>query len=315
MDPHDIPFFDAHVHFWDLDHLSYPWLTPPFEANGVAGSVEPIASTYRPEHYRAETRRWNVIGAVHVDAGAAPEDALPETRWLQTLADQAGLPQAIVAYVPLDDVNAERLISEHSLHPNVRGVRHIVNWHENAFYSYTPFNLLTDPAWERGFAALARYGLSFDLQAYPAQIDTAAQIAQRHPDVPVILNHAGMPLVHERDGQAQWRRNMLKLAAVPHAAVKISGFGIIDHNWTIDSIRPYVLETIEMFGTNRCMFASDFPTDRLYADLDRVLSAYHAIVAAFSGDEKRAMFTENAVRIYRCSQPDNMGCTPSALRT
>jgi predicted TIM-barrel fold metal-dependent hydrolase len=315
MDPHDIPFFDAHVHFWDLDQLSYPWLKPPFVAEGVAGSVEPIASTYRPEHYRAETKRWNVVGAVHVDAGAAPEDALPETRWLQSLADQTGLPQAIVAYVPLNAPDAGRLMAEHAVHPNVRGVRHIVNWHANPFYSYTPLNLLADPAWESGYAALARYGLSFDLQAYPAQIATAARIAQRHPDVPVILNHAGMPLIHEPDGEAQWRRNMLKLASVPHAAVKISGFGIVDHNWTIDSIRPYVLETIEMFGTDRCMFASDFPTDRLYADLDRVLGAYHAIVKAFSADEKRSLFSENAARIYRCSEPENKARASSVVST
>ncbi len=300
MDPHDIPFLDAHIHLWDLDRLSYPWLMPPFSADGVAGSVEPIATTYRPEDYRAETRQWNVVGAVHVDAGAAPGNALAETRWLQSLADQAGLPQAIVAYVPLDAPDADRLIAEQAAYANVRGVRHIVNWHANPFYSYTPLNLLADPAWERGYAALARHGLSFDLQAYPAQIDAAARIARRHPDIPVILNHAGMPLVHEPDGPSQWRSNMRKLVEVPHAAVKISGFGIINHNWTVDSIRLYVLETIEMFGTDRCMFASDFPTDRLYADLDRVLGAYHAIVAGFSDNEKRALFAENAARIYRC---------------
>ncbi len=304
MTPHDIPFLDAHLHLWDLDHLSYPWLTPPFSDGGVAGSVEAIATSYRPDDYRAETTRWNVIGAVHVDAGAVAEDALAETRWLQALADEGdGLPQAIVAYVPLDAPDAAELIAQHAQYANVRGVRQIVNWHANPFYSYTPLNLLADPAWERGYAALARHGLSFDLQAYPGQIDTAARIALRNPDVPMILNHAGMPLVHEPDGYAQWRRNMRKLAEVPHASVKLSGFGIVDHAWTIDSIRPYVLEAIEMFGTDRCMLASDFPTDRLYADLDRVLGAYHAILSDFSDDEKRALFAGNAARLYRIALP------------
>lgn len=301
ISPHTIPFLDAHIHLWDLDHISYPWLTPPFPANSVAGSVEAIARTYYPDDYRAEARAWNIIGAVHVDAGAAPEAALAETRWLQSLANLDSLPKAIIAHVPLDAINAEDLIAEHAAYANVRGVRHIVNWHANPFYSYTPINLLADPAWERGYAALARYDLSFDLQAYPGQLVTSAEIARRHPDVPVILNHAGMPLVHEADGQALWRRNMHQLANVPHAFVKISGFGIVDHAWTIESIRPYVLETIEMFGTDRCMFASDFPTDRLYASLDQVLGAYHAIVDDFSNDEKLALFAGNAARIYRVS--------------
>lgn len=301
MDPHEIPLLDAHIHLWDLDHISYPWLTPPFSADGIAGSVEAIAATYTPDDYRADTKAWNVVGAVHVDAGAAPEEALAETRWLQSLADHHDLPQAIVAYVPLHALNAEELIAEHAAYANVRGVRHIVNWHANPSYSYTPLNLLADPAWERGYAALGRHSLSFDLQAYPWQLGTAAKIARRHPGIPVILNHAGMPLVDEPNGQAQWRRNMRQLADVPHASVKISGFGIIDHRWTIDSIRPYVLETIEMFGPDRCMFASDFPTDRLYADLDRILGAYHAIVAHFSDEEKFALFAGNAARIYGIS--------------
>lgn len=302
MDPHAIPFLDAHIHLWDLDRLSYPWLTPPFADDGVAGSVEPIAKTYLPADYRAETARWTVVGAVHVDAGAAPADALAETRWLQEMADAPagdGLPSAIVAHVPLAAPEAERLIAEHAAHPRVRGVRHIVNWHADPFYSYTSLDLLASPAWERGYAALGRHGLSFDLQAYPAQLDTAASIARRNPDVPVILNHAGMPLVNEAGGQAEWRRTMRHLAAVPHASAKISGFGIIDHDWTVESIRPYVLETIEMFGTDRCMFASDLPTDRLYADIDRVLDAYHAIVADFTRAEREALFADNARRIYR----------------
>lgn len=301
-DRHAIPFVDAHIHLWDLDRLSYPWLTPPFSDEGVAGSVAPIARTYLPDDYRAETARWNVVGAVHVDAGAAPADALAETQWLQGIADEPGgqgLPNAIVAFVALDSPDAERLIEQHGAYRNVRGVRHIVNWHANPFYSYTPLDLLTKPAWEKGYSALGRHGLSFDLQAYPAQIEAAARIARRNPDVPVILNHAGMPLMREPDGWADWRRSVRHLAALPHASAKISGFGIMDHGWTVESIRPYVLETIELFGVDRCMFASDFPTDRLYAGLDQVLDAYHAIVADFTFAEREALFASNARRIYR----------------
>ncbi len=295
----DIPFIDAHIHLWDVDRLRYPWLAPPYSASGLAGSVEPIAKSYLPEHYRNDARGWNMIGAVHIDAGADPGDALAETEWLTGLAAKDDFPTAIVAFAPLNDTNIEALLEKQAAHSRVRGIRHIANWHSESYYSYTPANLLDDPSWERGYSALARHGLSFDLQAYPAQLEQAARIAERHDGIPVILNHCGMPIPARDPGRTEWRRGMAAFAQLSNASVKISGFGITDHGWTTESIRPYVLEAIDMFGAERCMFASDFPTDKLYANFDRLLDAYAAIVADFSKAERRNLFAGNANRIYR----------------
>jgi len=84
-----VPFVDAHVHLWDLGRPRYPWLTPPFAVDGPNGSVEAIACTYLPAEYRAEMARWNVVGAVHVDAGAHPDDALMSDRDEATAAEWA----------------------------------------------------------------------------------------------------------------------------------------------------------------------------------------------------------------------------------
>ena len=70
-----VPFVDAHVHLWDLSHVRYPWLTPPFDGDGPNGSAEAIARDYDVAAYRAELARWNLVGAVHIDAGAHPDDA------------------------------------------------------------------------------------------------------------------------------------------------------------------------------------------------------------------------------------------------
>lgn len=64
----------------------------------------------------------------------------------------------------------------------------------------------------------------------------------------IILNHAGMPVDRDQEGVRRWRQGMLALADVPHVAVKISGLGTVDWNWTVESIRPFVLETIEAFS-------------------------------------------------------------------
>ncbi len=112
-----IPFVDAHVHLWDLNRLRYPWLTPPFSNDGPNGSVELIARTYLPGDYRQDAANWNVVGAVHIDAGAAADEALAETEWLEGLASRDGLPTAIVAFAALDDPDVERLLAAHAAPP------------------------------------------------------------------------------------------------------------------------------------------------------------------------------------------------------
>lgn len=291
----DIPFVDAHVHLWDLERISYPWLTPPFSDDGPNGSVEPIASNYLLDDYLADAAGWNVAGIVHVDAGAAASAALNETRWLQAMADERGMPNGIVAFAALDDPDVERLLAAHAEHGNVRGIRHIVNWHPDPRRTYTARDVTGDPAWQSGFDLLGRYGLSFDLQCYPGQFANVAPAIARNPDVPVILNHCGMPV----DGIEAWREDVARLAALPNVFVKMSGFGFIDRAWTPVGIRPFALELIDLFGPDRVLFASDFPTDKLFSPFDRILETFVDIASAFSDDEQRAMWGRNADRVYR----------------
>ncbi|MCR6660130.1 MAG: amidohydrolase family protein [Asticcacaulis sp.] len=292
-------FVDAHVHLWQLDRLRYPWLTPPFADDGPNGSVEPIAADYTLADYFRDASGYPVEKLVHIDAGAHPDDALAETKWLQSLANETTHPDAIVAFAPLNDPDVESLLAAHAEHRNVRGIRHIINWHPNPSKTYTPANLLIDDQFVEGYAKLAKYGLSFDLQIYPNQMTQAYLIARVNPETQVILNHMGMPVDTDPAGIAQWKDGMKLLASLPHVAVKVSGFGFIDRNWTVETMRVLVLETIERFGTDRVAFASDFPTDKLFNSYGKALDAYDDITKDFSTDERDALFAGTAERIYR----------------
>ncbi|MGN6124627.1 MAG: amidohydrolase family protein, partial [Sphingomonas oligoaromativorans] len=108
-----IPFVDAHVHLWDLSHIRYPWLSPPFDDSGPNGSTEAIAVDYGIDEYRKDAARWNVRGVVHIDAGAEPDQALDETAWLEGLAARHGMPNGIVAFAPLQAPNVDALLEAH----------------------------------------------------------------------------------------------------------------------------------------------------------------------------------------------------------
>jgi predicted TIM-barrel fold metal-dependent hydrolase len=293
-----LPFVDAHVHLWDLSHIRYPWLTPPFR-EGPAGITQPIAVNYGLDAYLADAGKWNVRGIVHVDAGAHPDDAIKETQWLQALADRRGMPQAIVAFAALNDPKLESLLEAHAAHTNVRGIRHIVGWHPEPVRSYAARDVTLDPAWRAGFALLKNHNLSFDCQVYPSQFANMAALAARYSDIPVILNHLGMPILSDKDGETMWREGLKKLAAAPNVHIKLSGAGFIHRRWTVETIRPFLMTAIELFGPERCLVASDFPTDKLFDSFDAHLAAYHQILAEFSEAERRAMFARNAVRVYR----------------
>ncbi|RDE07222.1 amidohydrolase family protein [Sphingomonas aracearum] len=294
-----IPFVDAHIHLWELSRLRYAWLSPPFADDGPNGSVEAIARDYAPTDYRADLAKWNMVGAVHVDAGADAAHALLETEWLEGLAEETGLPTGLVAYAALDGADAADVLARQAAHGRVKGIRQIVNWHPHPQRTYGPRDVTRDEAWAAGYALLGRHRLSFDLQCYPGQMPGLVPLLERHPEVPVIVNHLGMPVLSDADGVADWRRGMAALAALPHVAVKLSGFGFLKRNWQAADILPFLAETVDLFGTNRCLFASDVPTDKLFASVDQTMETLGRFAAGFSEDEQRDLWGRNANRLYR----------------
>jgi predicted TIM-barrel fold metal-dependent hydrolase len=95
-----------------------------------------------------------------------------------------------------------------------------------------------------------------------------------------------------------WKTGMLRLAAAPNVACKISGLGMGDWTWTTETIRPYVLAAIDAFGVDRCMFASNFPVDKLFSSYDAIFDAFKDITIAFSRAERRLLFHNNAEKFY-----------------
>lgn len=297
-----VEIVDAHMHLWDLQKIPYPWLTPPLPV-GITGDVSPIAISYQLDDYLRDAGGAGdlarIVKLVHIEAGADPAAALAETRWLQSLADSRGYPQAIIAHAQLSSPDVEALLDAHASHPNVRGIRQILNWHADPRKTYTPRDLLTDPAWETGFARLRQHGLSFDLQIYPSQMPAAARLAARYPDITMILNHTGMPVDRDAAGLEAWRQGMRALAQHPNVVVKISGLAMLDWYWSLESLRPFVLSTIDIFGPERCLFGSNFPVDKLFGSFGRYFGAYLSLLEGFSAAERAAMLTRNAERIYR----------------
>jgi predicted TIM-barrel fold metal-dependent hydrolase len=300
-------FIDAHHHLWDLEKFRYPWLVEPVDH--FAGDYGIIRRSYRIADFLAdaaglEAEGLKLVKSVHLQAELDHgEDPATETAWLQSVADDPasrGLPQAIVAYADLAAPDIEAVLARHGRHPNLRGIRQILNHgSEPQHRAVERGDLMGDEAWRRGFALLEKYGLSFDLQIWPWQMEAAAALARDFPATAIILNHTGMPLHRDAAGLEIWRRGMARLAAQENVAVKISGLGMFERDWTTESIRPFVEETIEIFGAGRAMFASNFPVDKLAGSYRRIWRSFVAITAGLPDRDRRGLFHDNAERVYR----------------
>jgi predicted TIM-barrel fold metal-dependent hydrolase len=140
--------------------------------------------------------------------------------------------------------------------------------------------------------------LRFDLQAPWAELEDAAALCRAFPGTQLVLNHTGLPADRSKDGVAGWKRALRSLATCPNAAIKISGLGVPGTRWTVESNREIVLSALEIFGVQRAMFASNFPVDGLCAGFDEIYGGFRRIAAQFSAPEQRAVFHDNAVRLY-----------------
>jgi predicted TIM-barrel fold metal-dependent hydrolase len=295
-----LKIIDAHHHFWDLRIGDYPWLTPEENIPFRYGDYKAIKKNFLVADYKACSAKHNIVNTVHMEAEWNHADPVAESRWLTKLSETDGLPGATVAQAWLDHDDVEDVLAAQAAFPLVRGIRHKPKAAASAA-DYVP-NMpgsMMDPRFRAGYALLEQYGLSYDLQVHWWHLHEAADLAADFPNTQIIINHAGLPADRSKAGLDGWRKAINIAARLPNIAIKISGIGQKDQPWTVAANGPIVLDAIEAFGQDRCMFASNFPVDSLAADFDTIFSGFKTITKDFDAEDRNMMFHDNAARIYR----------------
>jgi predicted TIM-barrel fold metal-dependent hydrolase len=283
------PFTDSHVHFYDLTNprLRYDWLEPEGEDIVLDDYSAIKALRYWADDFIAETRFHNVSQVIHVQAATGIEDPVAETEWLQAFADRLGVPHGIVAYADLAAPDIADSLARHAESPNLCGIRDL---------RYDDY--LSNPDWRRGYAQLEQFNLVCCDDPLVEEMPLALDVARELPGVTLCIDHAGFPRERNDDYFNRWRAQMQALASAENVVVKISGLGMCDHRWTVESIRPWVLACIEAFGVERSFFGTNWPVDRLFSSYGDVLDAYAEIISDFTDSEQQALFSLTANRVF-----------------
>lgn len=298
--PELFPIVDAHHHFWDPTANYHPWLCdePPIPFR--YGDYRSIRRPYMPPDYFHDAAHHDIVKTVYVETEWDPADPIGELRWVEQLHNVAGHPGAVVAQAWLDREDVAQVLSDVAASPLVRSVRHKPRAAGHGAQARRgESGSMDDPRWRDGFARLAPLGLMFDLQTPWWHMDAALALALDFPGTRIIINHAGLPSDRSHEALQAWHQALASVAQAPNVSVKISGIGVPGESWTVAANRWIVRELIAMFGASRCLFASNFPVDGLCAGFADIFDGFRAIVADMDDADQRAMFHDNAMRLYR----------------
>ena len=264
------------------------------------GDYRALCQDFLPAHYRQASEGCNVVATVHVEAERDRNEQVAETAWLHEQHAQHGFPNAVVAHAWLDRPETEERLREHLRYPLVRGIRSkpVTSSAPDQSVFGEP-GTMQDERWLRGLALLPELGLSWDLRVPSWHLAEAAEVAAMFPRLNIVLNHHGFAWDRSDQGLKQWRAGMERLAREPNVHVKLSEFGLRDSPWAESDNARIVRETLDIFGWQRCMFASNFPVAGLRIGYRELVAAMLRMLAHLPLEQQRAVMADNALRFYR----------------
>jgi L-fuconolactonase len=201
------------------------------------------------------------------------------------------------------------------------GIRHPATWDEDGtlFNSVYPTSaqMLESDSFRAGLGQLVDLGLTFDAWVLFPQIPQVTALAHRLPRLPIVLDHCGgIALSGRYAGMTdqvfkRWKTAMTELARCPNVMVKLSGLGMPLSAFGFDRLdqapsseqlaskwQPWIETCVELFGSVRCMYGSNFPVDKGSYSYGVGLNALKRLCANLSSYEKDDIFWKSATRFY-----------------
>lgn len=267
---------DAHQHCWELANTQWP--TP--ELGG-------IYRDFSAQDYLAASVEADAVGSVLVQT----QPNVADTDYLLAEADTHRHVLGVVGWVDLTAVDAQAQLARRARHPAFCGVRPMLQ-------AMPDDDWIVRPECEAALAALAELKLCFDALVYSRHLPYIETLAQRHPDLPIVLNHGAKPGIAVGEWQA-WYAAIARLAALPNVYCKLSGLATEAPNGAdLSTVRPYAEAILTLFGPQRVMWGSDWPVVNLASTYCEWLAYCRQLVQSFTPGAEKTIFRDNAIRFY-----------------
>ena len=278
------PIVDCHVHFWDMNRLTYRWLD----------DAPKINRPFLPKDYKEACGDVEVERIVFLQAEVDPAQFMGEADWVTSLAKEDPRIEGMVPWAPLENGDAARgdleTLAQNRL---VKGVRRIIQFEQDIGFCLRP-------DFVKGVQAVEDFGLSFDICILHPQLANTIEMVRQCPNVRFMLDHIAKPGI--KDGLVEpWNQELKTLSEMENVWCKISGVATeADHdNWTRDDLRPYIEHVVDCFGFDRVAFGSDWPVATLAITYPTWVETICWALEGCSEEELRKLFHDNAMAFYR----------------
>ncbi len=269
---------DSHQHFWRLGRGDYSWPTPDLVA---------IHRDFEPDDL------WPMLAAAGIDrtilVQATPTVA--ETEFLLELAAQHAAIAGVVGWVDFDQPDAAATIHRLAQNPLLKGLRPMIQ-------GIADPDWMLRPALAAAFEAMLACGLRFDALILPVHLPRLLTLAERWPDLPIVIDHGAKPAIASGD-IAGWRRDIAAVAERTDALCKVSGLLTeAGDDPSLAAITPALDHLLTCFGPERLMWGSDWPVLNLAASYDQWWAMTQHFCAPLDHAARAAVLGGNAARFY-----------------
>ena len=268
---------DAHQHFWTRARGDYDWLdnAPPV-----------LHRDFGPSDLRPLLQKHKITGTILVQAASTEA----ETEFLLSIAAEMNEVLGVVGWVDFRRDDAPERVTHFAKHAKLVGLRPAVNDHQSADW-------FLHPKFAPGFEAMLENGLAFDALSRPQHLTPLAELKTRYPDLPVIIDHFARPAIRS-NAYDDWARD-IRTASLSGVWCKLSGFVTeVGANWRSEELKPYIDHILEVFGSTRVVWGSNWPVVNAAGGYDRWRDVALDALDHLPDTHKQAILDGNARAFY-----------------
>ncbi|MVZ65346.1 amidohydrolase family protein [Sphingobacterium sp. DK4209] len=274
-------FTDAHIHFWDIEQLNYPWLQ----------EIPTLKRSFRLADLQKDTENLQLEQLIFVQCECLPQEYQQEIDFISKFAALDNRVRCIIPYFPLEMDHAEQQLIAMLDNKLIKGIRRLEE---------SPISLYQKETFLNNMPLLEKHNLSFDLGVKANQMDAALKLSECFPNQRFILDHAGKPPIRTKEIKI-WKDQIKDMASNPNVACKLSGF-LTESNlqaWNIEDLLPYFEVVLSNFGVNRLIFGSDWPVVTQAATYQQWLYCALDLCRELNENELHQIFYQNALNFYQ----------------
>ncbi|MEM1442090.1 MAG: amidohydrolase family protein [Verrucomicrobiota bacterium] len=269
---------DSHQHFWQLSRGDYDWLTP---------ELTPLYRDFLPEDLLPKLEASGVTETILVQAAAT----VAETEFMLSLAEQNDFISGVVGWVNFGEAVATAEIERLAAHSKLVGFRPMIQDIPDKDWMLRPQN-------ERAYQCLIEQNLVFDALVLPQHLKNLHTLANRFPDLSVVIDHGAKPPIREAIPDS-WFHEMASLAEMPQINCKVSGLVTeASDNWKPEDLQSVIQHLLSSFGPERLLWGSDWPVLEMAGTYEQWFGVARTAFADLPESEQAAIFGNNARRIY-----------------